>query len=61
MVTYVYDPNTLQLSAELDNNNMYVKYIYDEQGILTSTRVETLDGVRTVAESRTNIQVAVPE
>ena len=57
MVSYVYDPHTLQLSAELDNNNMYIKYVYDEQGILTSSKIETLDGVRTVSESRTNIQV----
>lgn len=56
MVTYVYDPITLQLKAKLDNNNMYIMYSYDEAGNLVGTKVETNDGVRSVNESRTHIQ-----
>lgn len=56
VVSYVYDPVTLQLSAKLDNNNMFVKYSYDEAGNLVSSKVETLDGVRTISESRMHIQ-----
>ncbi len=56
MVTYVYNQETMQLEAQLDENNFYTRYIYDEEGNLVKTTVETIDGTRTAAETRSNIQ-----
>ena len=55
MMTYVYNIETMQLEAQLDNRNFYTQYIYDEEGNLVKVNVETIDGVRTTAETRTNI------
>lgn len=57
MVSYVYDQETFQLVAELDDENFKTEYIYDKDGNLIKTNVETIDGVRTVSESRSHIQV----
>jgi len=56
MVSYVYNQETMQLQAQLDENNFYTVYIYDEEGNLVKTTVETIEGVRTAAETRSNIQ-----
>jgi YD repeat-containing protein len=61
MVTYVYDPYTFQLVAELDDENFKTEYIYDQDGNLIRTNVETEDGVRTISESRSHVQVRPPE
>lgn len=54
--SYVYDPNTFRLSAELDNNNYATFYYYDSQGSLHLTKVETSEGVKTVSESRGHVK-----
>ena len=55
MITYVYNQETMQLEAQMDENNFYTRYIYDDEGNLVKTNVETIEGVRTVAETRSNI------
>lgn len=55
MVTYVYDPMTYRLVAQLDANNFAMFYIYDEQGGLEKMKVETKDGIKTVKEGRMNM------
>ena len=55
MVTYVYDPMTYRLVAQLDANNFAMFYIYDEQGGLEKMKVETQEGIKTVKEGRMNM------
>ena len=55
MVTYVYDPVTYRLVAQLDANNFAMFYIYDEQGGLEKMKVETEQGIKTVKEGRMNM------
>jgi hypothetical protein len=52
MKSYVYDPVTLRMTAELDANNYARFYEYDEEGVLIRTKVETKQGVKTVTENR---------
>lgn len=52
MATYVYDPITLRLAAELDANNYAKLYEYDPEGTLIRTKVETKEGIKTVVETR---------
>lgn len=52
--TYVYDPQTLWLVAELDNRNYATFYSYDEEGTLVQVRKETIDGIVTLSTSRQN-------
>lgn len=54
--SYVYDPVTLRLLAELDANNYASFYEYDEEGTLIRTKVETQEGVKTVTETRSSLQ-----
>jgi len=54
--TYVYDPVTLRLSAELDENNYATFYEYDEEGALVRVKKETERGIKTIKEARNNIQ-----
>lgn len=54
MVTYVYDPQTLRLMAELDERNYAKIYEYDEQGKLTRVKKETEMGIMTIQENREN-------
>jgi len=53
MKSYVYDPNTLRLMAELDENNYATFYEYDDEGNLVRVKRETNDGIKTIQESRT--------
>lgn len=55
MNTYVYDPATLWLIAELDNWNFATYYDYDEEGQLTQVKKETLNGIVTLSTSRSNV------
>jgi YD repeat-containing protein len=55
IMTYVYDPLTYRLLAELDNNNFATLYSYDEEGRLTQIRKETERGIMTIQESRSHI------
>jgi YD repeat-containing protein len=53
--SYVYDPNTLKLIAELDNLNFATYYHYDEEGKLIRVLKATKEGIFTIKESRDNI------
>ncbi|MDB5258505.1 MAG: repeat-containing protein [Chitinophagaceae bacterium] len=55
MKSFVYDPNTFRLMAELDANNYATFYEYDEEGGLVRVKKETERGVMTVKEARTNM------
>ena len=52
--SFVYDPSTQRLVAELDENNYATKYEYDDEGILIRVKKETERGVMTIKESRSN-------
>lgn len=52
MVTYVYNPVTLKLEAQLDANNYATIYIYDEAGHLNKVKKETIRGIQTIKEGR---------
>lgn len=54
MKSYVYDPITLLLSAELDDNNYATIYEYDNEGQLIRIKKETERGIMTIQESRSN-------
>lgn len=54
--SYVYDPVTLRLSAELDENNYATYYEYDDEGMLVRVKKETERGVMTITESRRSIK-----
>ncbi len=52
--SFVYDPVTLRLMAELDDRNYATKYEYDLEGKLIRVKKETERGVETIKESRNN-------
>jgi hypothetical protein len=52
MKSYVYDPLTLRLTSELDENNYATFYDYDEEGQLIRVKKETTEGVKTINETR---------
>ncbi|TSJ46562.1 hypothetical protein [Fluviicola chungangensis] len=54
MITYVYDPVTLRLAAELDERNYAKIYEYDEEGKLIRVKKETEKGIMTIQENREN-------
>lgn len=54
MVTYVYDPVTLRLMAEMDERNYAKIYEYDEEGKLVRVKKETEKGIMTIQENREN-------
>jgi hypothetical protein len=56
MKSYVYDPVTMKLVAELDERNYATKYEYDEEGKLVRVKKETERGIMTIKESRNNTQ-----
>ncbi|UAY53238.1 hypothetical protein [Ferruginibacter albus] len=56
MKSYVYDPLSLRLNAELDENNYAKFYEYDEEGTLVRTKAETIEGIKTLTETRSAIQ-----
>jgi hypothetical protein len=52
MKSFVYDPETFKLMAELDDNNYSTFYEYDKEGGLVRIKKETSKGVKTIQESR---------
>ncbi len=52
MKSFVYDPNTQRLMAELDENNYATFYEYDNEGGLVRVKKETEKGVFTIQETR---------
>ncbi|MNJ85447.1 hypothetical protein D3C87_29220 [compost metagenome] len=57
MITYVYDPITLRLMAELDERNYAKIYEYDEEGKLVRVKKETEKGIMTIQENRENSSI----
>ena len=51
-VSYVYDPETRRLTAELDANNYPTFYEYDNEGNLVRIKKETETGIHTIQEGR---------
>lgn len=56
MKSYVYDPISFKLVAELDERNYATFYEYDEEGKLIRVKKETEKGVMTIKENRNNIK-----
>ncbi len=54
MKSFVYDPVSLRLWAELDERNFATIYEYDEEGTLLRIKKETERGIMTIQESRNN-------
>jgi hypothetical protein len=54
MKSYVYDPETFWLTAELDDNNYATFYEYDKEGQLIRIKKETARGIMTIQESRSS-------
>lgn len=52
MKSYVYDPVTKKLVAELDERNYSTFYEYDEEGKLVRVKKETEKGIMTIKENR---------
>lgn len=57
MKSYVYDPNTMRLMAELDERNYASMYEYDEEGKLIRVKKETERGIMTIKESRNSAPI----
>lgn len=55
MMSYVYDPISLRLMAELDERNYATFYEYDEEGKLIRVKKETEKGIMTIQENRDHI------
>jgi hypothetical protein len=60
IITYVYDPATLRLAAELDERNYAKIYEYDEEGKLVRVKKETEKGIMTIQENRENSSTTEP-
>jgi hypothetical protein len=54
MKSYVYDPISMKLVAELDERNYSTFYEYDEEGKLVRVKKETEKGIMTIKENRDN-------
>jgi len=52
MKSFVYDPVTLRLVAELDENNYSSFYEYDNDGTPVRIKKETERGIKTIKETR---------
>ncbi len=52
--SFIYDPATLRLMAELDENNFSTFYEYDDEGILIRVKKETEKGIMTIKETRSS-------
>lgn len=60
MKTYVFDPVTLRLVAELDERNYATFYEYDEEGKLVRVKKETERGVMTIQENKNSSKKRQP-
>jgi len=52
MKSFAYDPVSLRLMAELDENNYASFYEYDNDGTLIRVKKETVKGIQTIKETR---------
>jgi hypothetical protein len=55
MVSYAYNPFTLRLMAQMDDNGYAVFYEYDDEGQLIRQKRETERGIMTITEQHTNL------
>lgn len=55
MKAFVYDPVSLRLMSELDENNYASFYEYDDDGTLVRVKKETEKGIQTIKETRTSL------
>ena len=60
MTTYVYGTEDYRLKAQIDDDNFATFYHYDEAGQLFLIQKETIDGIRTLQESRTFLKEGAP-
>jgi hypothetical protein len=58
MKSFVYHPQNLRLVGELDENNYTSFYEYDDDGTLSRVKKETVNGVKTITETRSHLQKA---
>lgn len=56
MKSYAYDPLTLRLMADLDENNYATFYEYDLEGNLARLKRETERGIMTIKETKSSIK-----
>lgn len=54
MKSFVYDPINMRLAAELDERHYATFYEYDEEGQLVRVKKETVRGVMTIQETKSN-------
>lgn len=59
MKSFVYNPQSLRLMSELDENNYASYYEYDDDGTLSRVKKETLKGIKTITETRSHLQKAI--
>ncbi|WP_143774419.1 hypothetical protein [Niastella vici] len=59
MKSFVYDPVSLRLMAELDENNYSTFYEYDDEGNLMRLKKETERGIMTIKETRQHTQTTI--
>lgn len=59
MKSFVYNPQSLRLMSELDENNYASFYENDDEGTLTRVKKETIKGIKTITETRSHLQKAV--
>lgn len=52
MKSYAYDPMTMRMMAELDENNYATFFEYDDDGVLIRVKKETERGIKTIKETR---------
>lgn len=52
MKSFVYDPISFKLMAQLDENHFATFFEYDQEGLLVRTKKETARGIVTISESR---------
>ncbi|WP_423737729.1 hypothetical protein [Chitinophaga caseinilytica] len=55
MKSWAYDPVTLRMMAELDENNFATFFEYDDDGVLIRVKKETERGVKTIKETRSGL------
>ncbi|KIA97335.1 MULTISPECIES: vWA domain-containing protein [unclassified Flavobacterium] len=55
--SFVYDPETFKLMAELDENNYSTFYEYDNEGGLVRVKKETEKGIKTIQETRSGSMI----
>ncbi len=55
MVSHVYDPLSLRKWADLNDYNFGTIYEYNEQGLLVRVKQETIEGIKTISESRSGL------